>query len=102
MKDIGKEDIPMTIVTFENPSITRRHPDMICWRVAAIYRCCLRVGMSKEWALEKLREIAPDGKRDHMADIWFAGMNYARHHYMINEVGIKIPEDMDDSMDMAA
>ncbi|CAN0566646.1 unnamed protein product [Laminaria digitata] len=41
----------MTVVDFKKPAFARRNSDMICWRVAAIYRCCLRLGMSKEWAL---------------------------------------------------
>jgi len=57
--------------TFRPRSLRRRHPDMICWRVSAIYRCCLRYRKSKDWALEKLREISPEGHRDIMADIWF-------------------------------
>jgi hypothetical protein len=71
----------MTIVTFDQPAFTRRNPDMICWRVSAIYRCCLRLGMSKEWAVSKLREISPEGHRDHMADLWFANIESVRRHY---------------------
>ena len=71
----------MTVLTFNTPAFARRKPDMICWRVAAIYRSCLRLGMSKNWALEKLREINPDGKRDHMADIWFANMDAVRRYH---------------------
>lgn len=56
-------------------SLRRRHPDMICWRVSAIYRCCLRYRKSKDWALEKLREISPEGHRDIMADIWFTDID---------------------------
>ena len=37
-----------------------------CWRVAAIYRCCLRYDASPEWAIGRMREIFPDGTRDHM------------------------------------
>lgn len=58
----------------------RRNPDMICWRVAAIHRCCVHLGMSKDWALEKLREISPEGHRDHMADLWFASMEDVRDY----------------------
>lgn len=43
-----------------------RDPVYTCWRVAAIRRCVTRHGKSRTWALEKLREIAPDGSRDQM------------------------------------
>lgn len=49
-----------------------------CWRVAAIYRCCLRYDATPEWALGRLREIFPDGTRDHMVDVWFMGMEDLR------------------------
>jgi hypothetical protein len=68
----------MTIVNFQTPAFTRRDPDMICWRVAAIHRCCLKLGMPKSWAVEKLREICPKGHRDHMADIWFSNIDEVR------------------------
>lgn len=55
-------------------SSRRRYPDMICWRVSAIYRCCIRYRKSKDWALEKLREISPEGHRDIMANIWWMDM----------------------------
>lgn len=58
-----------------------RHPDMICWRVSAIYRCCLRYRMSKDWALEKLREISPEGHRDIMAEIWFTDIGQLQDRY---------------------
>lgn len=48
-----------------------RNPIYICWRVAAIRRCVDRKGMSRDWALSKLREIAPDGSRDQMLTTWF-------------------------------
>lgn len=51
-----------------------RDPILMCWRVAAIYRCVLRYKKPREWALEKLREIAPDGSRDQMLDIWYLGI----------------------------
>lgn len=55
------------------------HPDK-SWRVAAIYRCCVRYGKSQEWAKEKLSELRklnaegfviahPSFPR--IADIWF-------------------------------
>lgn len=43
-----------------------RDPVYTCWRVAAIRRCVTRHGKSRTWALEKLREIAPDGSRHQM------------------------------------
>ena len=49
-----------------------------CWRVSAIYRCCLRYEASPEWALGRLRDIFPDGTRDHMVDVWFMGMEGLR------------------------
>lgn len=88
----------MNVATFEQPAFARRGQDMICWRVSAIYRCCLRLGMSKDWAIEKLREICPEGHRDHMADVWFANMEDVRRRYLesLDEVAV------DDSFDMAA
>lgn len=68
----------MSVVEFQTPAFSRRDPDMICWRVAAIYRCCLRLGMSRDWAISKLREISPEGHRDHMADLWFADIENVR------------------------
>lgn len=50
-----------------------RDPIYTCWRVAAIRRCVDRKGMSRAWALARLREIAPDGSRDQMLDAWFPG-----------------------------
>lgn len=49
----------------------RKNPLYECWRVAAIYRCVLHYGQSKEWALDKLREIRDDGYRDALVDNWF-------------------------------
>lgn len=49
-----------------------------CWRVAAIYRCCLRHGASPSWARDRLREIYPDGSRDHLVEAWFLGMDLLR------------------------
>lgn len=48
------------------------------WRTAAIYRCCLNRGMDKDWAMEKIREIAPDGTRDHLVELWFVDMDRLR------------------------
>lgn len=41
------------------------------WRTAAIYRCCRRYGKDRIWAMGRIREVAPDGTRDHLVDIWF-------------------------------
>lgn len=51
--------------------LRERDPIYACWRVAAIQRCVNRKGMSRDWALAKLREIAPDGSRDQMLYAWF-------------------------------
>lgn len=68
-----------------NRQLRVRHPDMVCWRVAAIYRCCIRFGKTKAWALDRLREISPEGRRDSVADNWWMDMaqlqqRYARLH----------------------
>jgi len=75
----------MTIETLKKPAFARRNPDMICWRVSAIYRCCLRLGMDKDWALEKLREICPEGHRDHMADLWFSNIEDVRRFHFAKQ-----------------
>lgn len=64
-----------------------------CWRVAAIYRCCLRYDASPEWAIGRMREIFPDGTRDHMVGIWFMGMEGLRERRRQLEVAAS-----DDSM----
>lgn len=51
---------------------------MKAWRVAAIYRCCLRHGADEAWALRRLREIFPDGSRDHEVENWFTDMTELR------------------------
>lgn len=48
------------------------------WRTAAIYRCCRTRGMSRAWALEKVRGIAPDGARDHLVELWFVDIDRLR------------------------
>lgn len=48
------------------------------WRTAAIYRCCRTRGMSRSWALEKIRAISPEGARDHLVDLWFVDMDRLR------------------------
>lgn len=57
-----------------------RDPIYQCWRVAAIYRCVLRNGMGRDWALARLRDVSPDGRRDHMVDIWFLGLEQITSH----------------------
>lgn len=44
------------------------------WRMAAIYRLCLRRSLSRDWALQKVRDIAPDGSRDYVVGLWFTDM----------------------------
>jgi hypothetical protein len=55
------------------------HPDK-CWRVAAIYRCCIRYNKDMQWAHEKLSEmriLSSDGNViaghsfPRLAQIWF-------------------------------
>lgn len=89
----------MTVVKFSTPAFARRNPDMIAWRVSAIHRCCLHLGMSKEWAIEKLREISPEGRRDHMADLWFTNIKSVRDY--IEDQKVK-QEEPSDEMSMAA
>lgn len=48
------------------------------WRGAAIYRCCVRFGKDRDWAIEKIREIAPDGSRDHLVHLWFVDIEQMR------------------------
>lgn len=55
-----------------------RDPIYQCWRVAAIYRCVLRYGKDRDWALRHLRELDPTGRKDHMVDIWLMGIEQAR------------------------
>jgi hypothetical protein len=51
-----------------------RDPLWRAWRMAAIYRCCIRFAKDEAWALEKVREIHPDGSRDALVGVWFMGM----------------------------
>jgi hypothetical protein len=51
-----------------------RDPIYQCWRVAAIYRCVLRYGKNRDWALRHLRELDPAGRKDHLVEIWFMGI----------------------------
>jgi hypothetical protein len=81
----------MNIVRLETPAFARRDQDMICWRVSAIYRCCLRLGMDKAWALKKLREISPEGHRDHMADVWFMNIEDLRRRYFSGDEDLLDP-----------
>ncbi len=55
-----------------------RNPDHACWRLAAIYRCCIRFGMDSAWALRQVRGVSPDGGRDHMVANWFTDMDRIR------------------------
>lgn len=52
-----------------------RDPIYQCWRVAAIYRCVLRYGKGRDWALQRLRDLDPSGRKDHLVDIWFLGLD---------------------------
>lgn len=47
-------------------------PEQTCWRMAAIYRVCLRRDVTRSWVQRKIREVFPCGSRDGMADIWMA------------------------------
>jgi hypothetical protein len=60
------------------PPYGPRDPLWRAWRMAAIYRCCLRYEKDEAWALEKVREVHPDGSRDGMVGIWFMGMEEFR------------------------
>lgn len=55
-----------------------RDPIYQCWRIAAIYRCVLRYGCDRDWALKRVREAAPDGRKDHLVDLWFLGLENFR------------------------
>ncbi|PTX52391.1 hypothetical protein IQ03_01356 [Gemmobacter caeni] len=55
-----------------------RDPIYQCWRVAAIYRCVLRHGRDRDWALDRIREVSPDGRKDHLVEVWFLGMEEFR------------------------
>jgi hypothetical protein len=78
------------------------HPDKH-WRVAAIYRCCVRYNKEMHWAqaeLQKLRTLTSDGKViagdsfPRLAEIWFRrntpiSINHiekARHEYRRQKV----------------
>lgn len=56
--------------------ITRR-----CWRIAAIYRSCLRFGKDRSWASEKLSGLLPDAVRDEMVANWFTDMAELQQRY---------------------
>ena len=58
-----------------------RSSDMICWRVAAIYRSCVHYGKEKSWAISKMRELFPNGSRDSLIENWWYDMPslQARH-----------------------
>lgn len=48
-----------------------------CWRMAAIYRVCVRQDVTRAWVLRRIREVFPCGTRDNMADIYMMS-----HHFM--------------------
>lgn len=58
-----------------------RQSGMRFWRMAAIYRCCIRFGKDHAWALDKVREIFPDGARDSVVDNWFVDMGVLQARY---------------------
>lgn len=80
----------MTLISFHQPAFSRRNPDMLCWRISAIYRCVLRFGKDRNWALEKIREISPDGTRDHMVDLWFSNIEDVRS-FLASKKGLSKP-----------
>lgn len=53
--------------------LRNKDPIFQCWRVAAIYRCVLRYGKGRDWALARLRDLDATGRKDHMVDVWFLG-----------------------------
>jgi hypothetical protein len=53
--------------------LRERDPIFQCWRVAAIYRCVLRYGMSPDVARAHLRALDPTGRKDHLLDILLMG-----------------------------
>lgn len=55
-----------------------RDPIFQCWRVAAIYRCVLRYGKGRDWALRHLRDLDPTGRKDHLVEVWFMGVEQTR------------------------
>ena len=63
-----------------------RDPIYVCWRVSAIHRCIVRFDKGREWARGKLREIAPDGSRDQMLDVWFTGIELIRETHERNRM----------------
>lgn len=67
------------------------------WRMAAIYRCCINAAKTRDWALEKVREVFPDGSRDHVVDLWFTDMLrlQERHRAMLAErEAMREPEEL--------
>ena len=59
-----------------------------CWRVSAIYHCCIRFGKSRTWALLKIREIFPDGTRDVLVENWWSDMSNLQERH----VRLSMPE----------
>lgn len=72
-----------------------REPIYTCWGGAAIQRCVDRKkGMSRNWDLSRLREIAPDGSRDQMLAVWFPTFDVSgKMHKKISERRLS-PEDI--------
>jgi len=56
------------------------------WKMAAIYRCCIRYGMEKSCALAAVRKHFPDGSRDQTVEIWFQGMENI-HEFLVRRSG---------------
>lgn len=54
-----------------------------CWRVAAIYRCCLHYGASEAWARERLAEIFPHRPVEEIVHNWFVDMPALRRRYSL-------------------
>lgn len=53
-------------------------PIFRCWRINAIYRCVLRYGKSKEWALREVRKTCQGRSHDYLVDNWFIDINIFR------------------------
>lgn len=63
------------------------HPDP-SWRIAAIYRCCVRYGKDREWCYQQLEKIKPASLEGsvlnthstlRIADIWFRKTHGSSH-----------------------
>jgi len=69
------------------------HPDPV-WRVAVIYRCCVRYNKDQEWCLDQLTQLqshSAEGKVitntsiSYLADIWFRETHNNSHMRMARE-----------------